>query len=81
MGKSNAEEILARAEKKASSSVGWFGSQSSKWEEAGDLFAQVSHTWSEPRCVGDELGAWRKGEMGGSPVGGSMLLDGGAIAW
>jgi alpha-soluble NSF attachment protein len=42
MGKSNAEEHLAKAEKKASSTVGWFGSQSSKWEEAGDLFAQVS---------------------------------------
>lgn len=42
MGKSNAEEYLNRAEKKASSSVGWFGSSSNKWEEAGDLFAQVS---------------------------------------
>lgn len=42
MGKSNAEEYLLKAEKKASSSVGWFGSSSNKWEESGDLFAQVS---------------------------------------
>lgn len=45
MGKSNAEEYLARAEKKASSSVGWFGSSSSKWEEAGDLFAQAANAF------------------------------------
>jgi alpha-soluble NSF attachment protein len=42
MAKSAAEEYLAKAEKKAGSTVGWFGSSSSKWEEAGDLFAQVS---------------------------------------
>ncbi len=42
MGRSNAEEYLAKAEKKASSSVGWFGSSNNKWEESGDLFAQVS---------------------------------------
>jgi len=41
MGKSQAEEYLSKAEKKASSSVGWFGSSSSKWEEAGDLFQQA----------------------------------------
>ncbi|GFZ50964.1 Vesicular-fusion protein SEC17 [Saitozyma sp. JCM 24511] len=45
MGKSNAEEHLAKAEKKASSTVGWFGSQSSKWEEAGDLFAQAANAF------------------------------------
>jgi alpha-soluble NSF attachment protein len=42
MGGSNGDQILAKAEKKSSSSVGWFGSSSSKWEEAGDLFQQVS---------------------------------------
>lgn len=41
MGGSNGDQILAKAEKKSSSSVGWFGSASSKWEEAGDLFQQV----------------------------------------
>ncbi|RSH91400.1 vesicular-fusion protein S17 [Saitozyma podzolica] len=45
MGKSNAEEHLAKAEKKASATVGWFGSQSSKWEEAGDLFAQAANAF------------------------------------
>lgn len=39
---SRAEDLIAKAEKKASSSVGWFGSSSSKWEEAADLFSQVS---------------------------------------
>lgn len=39
---SRAEELFAKAEKKAASSVGWFGSSSSKWEEAADLFSQVS---------------------------------------
>ena len=42
MGKSQGDELLAKAEKKGSSSVGWFSSQSGKWEEAGDLFQQVS---------------------------------------
>ena len=42
MGKSQAEDYLSKAEKKASSSVGWFGSSSSKWEEAGDLFQSAS---------------------------------------
>ncbi|CAD6584013.1 MAG: vesicular-fusion protein S17 [Tremellales sp. Tagirdzhanova-0007] len=45
MGKSNAEDYLDRAEKKASSSVGWFGSSSNKWEEAGDLFAQAANAF------------------------------------
>lgn len=51
MGKSNAEEYLGRAEKKASSSVGWFGSASNKWEEAGDLFAQVRPTIAIAACT------------------------------
>lgn len=36
------DELLAKAEKKASSSTGWFSSSSSKWEDAADLFQQVS---------------------------------------
>lgn len=35
------DELLAKAEKKASSSSGWFSSSSSKWEDAADLFQQV----------------------------------------
>ncbi|WRT70080.1 uncharacterized protein IL334_007074 [Kwoniella shivajii] len=45
MGKSQAEDYLSKAEKKSSSSVGWFGSSSSKWEEAGDLFAQAANAF------------------------------------
>ncbi|KAK1922187.1 soluble NSF attachment protein [Papiliotrema laurentii] len=45
MGKSQAEEYLAKAEKKASSSTGWFSSSSSKWEEAGDLFQQAANAF------------------------------------
>jgi len=41
---SRGDELLAKAEKKGSSSVGWFGSSSTKWEEAGDLFQQVRHS-------------------------------------
>ncbi|ORY22376.1 soluble NSF attachment protein [Naematelia encephala] len=43
MGKSPGDDLLAKGEKKAGSSVGWFGSQSSKWEEAGDLFQQAAN--------------------------------------
>ncbi|RXK41486.1 alpha-soluble NSF attachment protein [Tremella mesenterica] len=45
MGKSPGDEILAKAEKKATSSPGWFGSSSQKWEEAGDLFAQAANSY------------------------------------
>jgi alpha-soluble NSF attachment protein len=38
---SRGDDLLVKAEKKGSSSVGWFGSSSTKWEEAGDLFQQV----------------------------------------
>ncbi|WVQ74367.1 hypothetical protein IAR50_003967 [Cryptococcus sp. DSM 104548] len=50
---SRAEEQIAKAEKKASSSVGWFGNSNTKWEEAGDLFAQaavsfkIDNRWQE----------------------------------
>ena len=42
---SNGDQLLAKAEKKSSSSVGWFGSSSSKWEEAGDLFQQAANAF------------------------------------
>jgi hypothetical protein len=45
---SRGDELLAKAEKKGSSSVGWFGSSSTKWEEAGDLFQQVSPSTNIP---------------------------------
>ena len=34
---------MAKAEKKAASSTGWFSSASSKFEEAGDLFQQAAN--------------------------------------
>lgn len=39
---SRGDDLFAKAEKKAKSSTGWFSSSSSKWEDAGDLFQQVS---------------------------------------
>lgn len=42
MGGSRGDELLAKAEKKAGSSTGWFSSSSTKWEDAADLFQQVS---------------------------------------
>jgi hypothetical protein len=41
MGGSRGDDLLAKAEKKASSSTGWFSSSSTKWEDAADLFQQV----------------------------------------
>jgi len=45
MGRSEAEDLLSRAEKKANSGVGWFGSSSSKWEEAGDLYKNAANAF------------------------------------
>ncbi|KAL7424481.1 vesicular-fusion protein S17 [Cryptotrichosporon argae] len=45
MGGSRGDELLAKAEKKASSSTGWFSSSSSKWDEAGDLFQQAGNAY------------------------------------
>lgn len=42
---SRGESLLSQAEKKASSSTGWFSSSSSKWEDAADLFQQVRTHW------------------------------------
>lgn len=57
MGGSRGDELFSKAEKKASSSTGWFGSNSSKWEDAADLFQQVSapgHLHIPPQAVADE---------------------------
>jgi alpha-soluble NSF attachment protein len=43
MGKSRGDEELSKAEKKANAGVGWFGSNSSKWEEAGDIYRSVRY--------------------------------------
>jgi alpha-soluble NSF attachment protein len=36
-------ELLAKAQKKAGSSTGWFSSSSTKYEEAADLFQQAGN--------------------------------------
>jgi alpha-soluble NSF attachment protein len=43
--KSQAQLLLEKADKKANSSTGWFGSLSSKFEEAGDLYQQAANAF------------------------------------
>ncbi|KAG9126964.1 vesicular-fusion protein S17 [Ceratobasidium sp. 392] len=42
---SQAQQLLAKAEKKAAGSSGWFSSSSSKYEEAGDLYQQAANSF------------------------------------
>ncbi|KAL5641128.1 hypothetical protein ACGC1H_001570 [Rhizoctonia solani] len=42
---SQAQQLLAKADKKANSSTGWFSSSSSKYEEAGDLYQQAANSF------------------------------------
>src|SRR5204863_37229 len=43
--KSPAQTLLEKADKKAASSTGWFGSASTKFEEAGDLYQQAANAF------------------------------------
>jgi alpha-soluble NSF attachment protein len=43
--KSPAQTLLEKADKKASSSSGWFSSSSTKFEEAGDLYQQAANSF------------------------------------
>jgi alpha-soluble NSF attachment protein len=43
--KSTAQTLLDKANKKASSSGGWFSSSSTKFEEAGDLYQQAANSF------------------------------------
>lgn len=43
--KSPAQTLLEKADKKANSSTGWFGSSSTKFEEAGDLYQQAANAF------------------------------------
>jgi alpha-soluble NSF attachment protein len=43
--KSIAQGLLDKADKKANSSTGWFGSASTKFEEAGDLYQQAANAF------------------------------------
>jgi len=44
-GKSPAQLLLEKADKKANSSGGWFSSSSTKYEEAGDLYQQAANSY------------------------------------
>ena len=43
--KSAAQTFLEKADKKATSSGGWFSSNNSKWEEAGDFYQQAANAF------------------------------------
>ncbi|KAF9480986.1 vesicular-fusion protein SEC17 [Pholiota conissans] len=43
--KSPAQTLLEKADKRASSSAGWFSSASTKFEEAGDLYQQAANSF------------------------------------
>ena len=43
--KSQAQQLLEKADKKANSSSGWFSSSSTKFEEAGDLYQQAANAF------------------------------------
>ena len=43
--KSPAQLLLDKADKKASSSGGWFSSSSTKFEDAGDLYQQAANSF------------------------------------
>ncbi|KAJ7103573.1 vesicular-fusion protein SEC17 [Mycena belliarum] len=45
MSKSPAQALLDKADKKATSSSGWFSSATSKFEEAGDLYQQAANAF------------------------------------
>jgi len=42
---SQAQQLMAKAEKKYSSSSGWFSSNTTKFEEAGDLYQQAANSF------------------------------------
>ncbi|TFK98740.1 vesicular-fusion protein SEC17 [Pterulicium gracile] len=45
MGKSEAQTLLEKADKKANSSGGWFSSSTTKYEEAGDMYQQAGNAF------------------------------------
>jgi alpha-soluble NSF attachment protein len=60
MSRSPAYAILEKANKKANSSVGWFSSESTKWEEAGDLFQQAANAFKLDKMFLDAGDAFAK---------------------
>jgi len=57
---SPAQALIAKAEKKASSSSGWFSTQSTKWEEAGDLYQQAANAFKLEKTFQDAGDAFAK---------------------
>jgi len=51
--KSPAQLLLEKADKKATSSTGWFSSSSTKFEEAGDLYQQAANSFKLEKLFKD----------------------------
>lgn len=51
--KSAAQTLLEKADKRAASSGGWFSSNNSKWEEAGDLYQQAANAFKIDKLFKD----------------------------
>jgi hypothetical protein len=47
--KSQAQQLIEKADKRANSSTGWFGSATGKFEEAGDLYQQAANQFKIDR--------------------------------
>ncbi|EJD04098.1 vesicular-fusion protein SEC17 [Fomitiporia mediterranea MF3/22] len=58
--KSEAQNLLQKAEKKFNSSAGWFSSASTKYEEAGDYFQQAANAFKLERSFVDAGDAFAK---------------------
>jgi len=57
---SQAQQAMGRAEKKYNSSVGWFSSSSSKYEEAGDLYQQAANMFKLDKLFKESGDAFMK---------------------
>jgi alpha-soluble NSF attachment protein len=58
--KSPAQQLVEKADKKANSSTGWFGSASTKFEEAGDLYQQAANQFKIDRQFRDAGDAYAR---------------------
>lgn len=58
--KSPAQVLLDKAEKKVNSSVGWFSSSTTKYEEAGDLYQQAANAFKLEKSYKDAGDAFSK---------------------
>jgi alpha-soluble NSF attachment protein len=58
--KSPAQTLFEKADKRANSSVGWFSSKETKWEEAGDLFKQAAIAYKNEKNLREAGDAFSK---------------------